>query len=262
MADFYFDESKHPTRGGFIAGAFVATPDDITPAVAAALRAEGLTPGADEFKSSANMRAHPEQARLRQQLQGVLHDRATIALVILPHDALPALGAEALEGLGKLLARHESLQGRDHRVYFDEQVFPSHAAAEREVRSARLPASVELLVEQDSRKVLGLQLADLTAHACATLLLSQLGHVRKSVKAGPNSGYDPDLDIDLAFELWARLRWKFFCGPMPRADEMESQLDFKVPVLDYGVFVSARCPPALRQAAEACFGEMYLGCIH
>jgi hypothetical protein len=38
------------------------------------------------------------------------------------------------------------------------------------------------------------------------MLLERLGHLKKMVKGGANSGYDPDLDIGLGFELWASLR--------------------------------------------------------
>ena len=37
------------------------------------------------------------------------------------------------------------------------------------------------------------QLADLVAHTCAVMLLAELGLVKKTVKAGENSGYDPTM---------------------------------------------------------------------
>jgi hypothetical protein len=65
----------------------------------------------------------------------------------------------------------------------------------------------KLFLEVDSIKVKGIQLADLVAHTFATMLLEQLGLVDKKVKAGENSGYDPDLEIELGFELWASIRY-------------------------------------------------------
>jgi hypothetical protein len=262
VADFFFDESKHPNRGNFIVGAFVGAHEDIAPDVEVALQAEGLTPGVHEFKSSANMREQPEQARLRERLRAVLGTKGRIALVVLPHGALGSLGEEALGALGALLRKNNWPESTRHRAFFDQQVFSSKAAAERAIRAAGLPESVELHVEQDSRVVPGLQLADLAAHTCATMLLEQMGLVKKTVKAGENSGYDPDLDINLGFELWAATRWNYFSGPMPCVDDMESLMDFKVQVSGYGLFVSSKCPQVLRDAAEARFGEMYLGCIH
>ena len=43
---------------------------------------------------------------------------------------------------------------------------------------------------------------------------------------------------------------------------MESILDYRVAVSGFGLFISDACSPELRDAAEARFGEMYLGCIH
>ncbi len=260
--DFYFDESKHPGRGDFVVGAFVGTRDDPPAEIAAALHAEGLVPGTDEYKSCAKMSAHPEQARLRDRLRQVLLWKGQIALVILPYSELPSLGKEALSAFKQLIAKYSWPPGTAHRAFFDQQVFRSIAAADRTVKAALLPSEIQVHVEQDSRQVLELQLADLAAHTCSMMLLEQLGLLAKQVKAGENSGYDPDLDISLGFELWAGCRYSFFSGRPPRIEEMKSILDHKVQVSGYGLFISEGCPPTLRAAAEARFGEMYLGCIH
>jgi hypothetical protein len=110
--------------------------------------------------------------------------------------------------------------------------------------------------EQDSRQVLGLEVADLVAHTCAVMLLAELGLVKKTVKAAENSGYDPDSDMELEFELWAGVRYSFFAAAPPPPDQWESQLDFQVDVEARGLHVAATCDPEVRRAALARFGSI------
>jgi hypothetical protein len=111
-------------------------------------------------------------------------------------------------------------------------------------------------------KVLGLQVADLIAHTCATILRAQLGSVKKTIKPGPNSGYDPDGDMPLDFGLWAGLRYNFFAAAPPPYETWKSQLDFSVDVESRGLHISTLCDNAVKNAALFRFGKMYLGCIH
>ena len=104
--------------------------------------------------------------------------------------------------------------------------------------------------------------ADLIAHACATMLLVRLGLVKKTIKAGPDSGYEADSDIPLEYELWASLRNNFFAAAPPPFDSWKSQLDFTVDVASRGLHISQACDGVVREAALLEFGSMYLGCIH
>lgn len=97
---FFFDESIHE-RGGFVLGAYVYGPDP-TIAVDAALRAAGLHPGKDEFKSSSKMSEHPEQQILRTELRRVLGWDYSYAVVVVPASERHSLGREALLGLDKV----------------------------------------------------------------------------------------------------------------------------------------------------------------
>ncbi len=98
--------------------------------------------------------------------------------------------------------------------------------------------------------------------ACATMLLAQLGLVKKTIKAGPNSGYDSDGDMPLEFSLWATLRYNFFSTSQPPYETWKSELDFKVDVESRGLHISDSCDDAVKSAALSRFGSMYLGCIH
>ncbi|MCK4629801.1 MAG: hypothetical protein KAT40_00055 [Bacteroidales bacterium] len=94
------------------------------------------------------------------------------------------------------------------------------------------------------------------------MLKEALGLVDKTVKAGNKSGYDPDTDINIGFELWADLRYNFFSDSLPDPDEWENMLDCKAKVGKKGLYISENCAEKVRSAGEGRFGEMYLGCIH
>ena len=82
MAFFYFDESIH-TTAGFIVGAWVAWQQDPTERINDALRAAGLRPGVDEFKSGARMSGNESMARAREGLKETLRD-CRIGVVVVP----------------------------------------------------------------------------------------------------------------------------------------------------------------------------------
>ena len=149
-----------------------------------------------------------------------------------------------------------------HKVFVDQGITVSGAA--RETFDDGPGALCELHLNQDSRLIGGIQLADLAAHSMSVMLLEQLGLVKKMVKAGENSGYDPELDIELGFELWASFRYSFFKAPQPKPgpipDDPVGELMFDVE--SYGLHIAASCDEKLREAALLRFGECYLGCIH
>jgi hypothetical protein len=257
MNYFYFDESIHE-RGGFIVGAYIYG-HDADPGVARALRACGLQPGVDEFKSSALMAQHPEQLALRDHLFDLLR-QYRLGVLVMASEARGSLGGEALRALDQI-ARSNSLTKVGLTASFDEGIFSSINQALELSAALKIDGYCEVRPEQDSRIVMGIQLADLAAHTCATMLLESLGLVRKHVKAGPNSGYDPYLNLELGFELWARLRYRFFfAGPVDGRDEMYQGA--LVNVGTNGLYIAETCSEHLRAVADERFGRLYLGCIH
>jgi hypothetical protein len=263
---FSFDESIH-TRGSFILGAWVYSEENTDEDVEAALRKNGLTPGVDEFKSSAHMGRNPEQARLREGLAGVLQ-RCRIGVVVVPAGDRRLLGAEACRGLLKIIHNNGLISTR-HDASFDEGIFQSVDRGCKVARELGLDRLCNLHFEQDSRRVLGLQLADLAAHTCATMLLEALGLVNKTVRAGENSGYDPEMPVEIGFELWARIRYSLFCSDSAPLKDLltgaTSPEEISYPEFDISacaLHVADSCPEPLRSAAFGRFGLNYLGCIH
>jgi hypothetical protein len=256
MGHFYFDESIHQ-RGDFILGAWVYSNDDLSPQVLRAIEAIGLTPCVDEFKSGRRMDREPKHQALRDALKNLLH-RIKLGLVIIPMEDRSRLGDEALLGLNKII-RANDLIGYRHEIFFDQGV--DFRSRQEGVQKANRDLDVEIQVDQDSRTIAGLQMADLAAHTMSVMLLETLGLVNKKVKAGPDSGYDPDLDIEIGFEMWATLRYQFFTQGSPDldADPIEG---FILDTATYALYVSEHCSEHLRDAAMKRFGTNYVGCIH
>jgi hypothetical protein len=260
MGFFYFDESIHP-RGKFSLGAFVYCESSLDSEIAEALRQSGLTPGKNEFKSGSRMDKSPEQAHARLCLMKIVQENCRIGVVVAPDSPRTALGGEAFFGLNKILST-TTFRSSNHQVFFDQGIFGSGTAGHRTSLDFNLTQPCTLHYEQDSVQVMGLQLADLVAHTCSIMLLDRLGLIGKKVKAGENSGYDPNLDIGLGFEMWASIRGNFFSDPPPPYETWKSQLDWQVDVSARGLHVAASCDSTVREAALGRFERMYLGCIH
>lgn len=261
MGYFFFDDSVHP-RGGFVLGAWVYVEDDPQERIADLLTAAGLEPGRDEFKSGAHMGRDPRQPAARAGLKAMIAHGTRVGVVVVPSENRELVGSGALEALRSFLEAN-SLGAGPHHVYLDRGLFPSVAKGREQVAVLGLEPACEVHVEADSRLVFGLQLADLVAHSASVMLLETLGVVNKTVKAGDNSGYDPDLDIEIGFELWAGLRYHFFGGAVPDPDTWTDQVrDAVYPIEPYGLYVSPLCGAALADAARERFAFMYVGCIH
>jgi len=257
MAFMYFDESIH-AAAGFIVGAWAVWQEDPTSRIDAGLKDAGLRPGLEEFKSGARMTGNEAMIRARGALHDVLRN-SRIGVVVVPSKCRSNLGQEAVRGLHKILSTSD-LGISGHDVFFDQGLISDRRPFDELVQDLGL-AGCHMHVEQNSVTVLGLQAADLVAHTCATMLLSQMGFVTKRVKAGEYSGYEPDDDIDLGFLLWASLRWNFFAAPPPPFAKGEEP-SFEADVASRGLFVANTASDDLRSAAHARFGTMYLGCIH
>jgi hypothetical protein len=180
MGFFYFDESIHP-RGKFALGGFVYSETSLDSSVGNVLMESGLVPRVDEFKSGARMDRNPKQARARELLKEVIHKQCGIGVVVVPDSPRELLGVEAPLGLTKILSAIK-FRSKTHEVFFDNGIFENEAEGRLQV--AKVPCTCPPCTfhfEQDSVRVLGLQVADLVAHSCAMMLLAQLGLLKGSV---------------------------------------------------------------------------------
>lgn len=252
MGYFYIDESIRESAG-FIIAAFVYSEKDISHRVMHCIEQVGLIPREDEFKSGIRMIDNPKQKELRSMLGSVLFD-CKLGLMVIPSPHRKYLGDEALKGLRQIIDKC-GLTGV-HTAFFDEEIKPNNLCDFDNVQC-------ELKLEQDSKIIGGIQLADLAAHTFGTMFLEELGVINKTTPAGKNSGYPEDLEIELGFELWAGIRYSLFISSRAHGEiEEDPLLGATFDVEGYGLYISELCDDKLKMSARKRFGTNYLGCIH
>jgi hypothetical protein len=257
MAFLFLDDSKHHTFG-FSLSAFVICDTDPSEEVRSIFQECGYDPTSFEFKSSAKMKGDSRLQSLRSSLKHFIAGNCRIAVCVVNGDK--RLGPAALELLECALI-HPSLKGTAHEVFFDEGLFPSVKTAQALADSARVLDSCKLHFEQDSKDVLGIQLADIVAHTCGTMLLDALGHISKMIVVDqPGDSTYHGMEVELGFEMWAGIRYAFLSRSKTNPlDDFELA---NVDVFPWGLFIDESVDEKIASAAMARFGEMYLGCIH
>ena len=203
------------------------------------------------------MKGDERLQKLRSALKAYIGRSCKIAVCSVDGDK--NIGPAALKLLSKALD-HPQLAKRQHQVFFDEGLFRSAKAAAALADDIGF-ASCEFHFEQDSRTILGIQLADVAAHTCSTMLLETLGHATKKIVINePGDTVYHDMEIELGFEMWAGIRYAFLCQ-----NKAGSGADFdfaNVDVYPWGLFIDASVSEQIATAAMERFGENYLGCIH
>lgn len=257
MGYFYIDDSVHD-NAGFILGACVYSEIDLTEKVDEVTVALGFDPSVLEFKSRINFSKEPEKAKLREQFKELVHSYCRLGIVVIPRSEREKLGTECIKAI-KQFTDFNSVKKPTH-IYLDQGLFPSKNEAQKFADTYHFNG-IEFHFEQDSKIIKGIQIADLCAHIASIQFKGELGLLNKKVKAGGNSGYDPDLEIELHLEMWAILRYIFFNeGSKQLADDViESSTLLVEP---YGLYVSNLCNDELRLKIRETFSTVYLGCIH
>lgn len=257
MGYFFLDDSKHE-QAGFCLSSFVFSQANPQEEIEEILLSQGLLPGRDEFKSSARMREASANTRVREYLQTALRS-CKIGVAVSPKERRLHVDSAIL--LRKMLT-HPDVGSINHTVFVDREIARTREEQDSFVRTSRAEDS-SFYFEQDSKIVGGIQLADLAAHTCAMMMKDALGLVTKTVKAGVNSGYDPDDDLELGFVMFASIRYSFLgvCAPYVW-EEPKPLLQPLLITSDYGLQISGDLPAAQREAAESKFASIYLGCMH
>lgn len=257
MAYFYLDDSKHH-RVVFSLAAFVICDTDPTERLSTVFRKHGYDPREFEYKSSAKMAGDRQIQGLRADLKSFIGRQCKIAVCVVDGDK--RLGPAALRLLSSALS-HPSLEGQSHKVFFDQGLFQSTKAAGGLVERESALGCCEFHFEQDSRMHIGIQLADIVAHTCSTMLLETLGEVTKKVVLDmPGDSVYDGLEVELSFEMWAGIRYAFL------AKNKQNPIDdfdlANVDVYPWGLFIDDSAGERISNAAMERFGENYLGCIH
>lgn len=258
MGQFYIDDSVHD-KSGFIIGACVYTNENPNEQIIQIIESCGFNPDKFEYKSRANYSNEPQKMRVRELLRDYLRESCKLGIVIIPREHRNILGFECLEAIEQFIKLNNNIE-TPLRVYFDQGMFNSKAKANEIINSLNL-TDCSFYLEQNSADIRGIQLADLAAHISSIQLKYALGLVSKVVKARENSGYDPESEIELGFEMWATIRHVFFAQmDKPFTDDLIASLT--VDVEPYGLYISNLCDEKLKDAARKQFGSIYLGCIH
>ncbi|MGP5307477.1 hypothetical protein [Vreelandella alkaliphila] len=257
MAYLYFDESIRD-QGEFIVGALIISDTEVSNEIREQWIAFGLDPDANEYKSSSIKNGDEISLRQRDYV-GYMVTRSKLALTILPLNDRRQLGNNLAELIFQLI-KTGLLEESEHSAYVDENIKISQAY------QARLQeAGVKLFLNSNSATIAGIQLSDHASHILGSMLLEELGIIKKQVKAGENSGYHPDELFELGFELWANVRYAllgkqtYIEGFSPPPDDPANPY-FKIE--GYGLHIAPTCPEPLAQSARKRFGINYLGCIH
>lgn len=255
----YFDESKFP-KENFIFGSFVFCEDNPNDFIKEVLINHGFNPDIEEFKSNIHFGRNPKMIGVREDLKNYFHRNCRFGIIFLQHDELSNLGFIALDALAQFLEKN-GFENKN-QIYFDEGIFKSRNKAIEHIKHLRLENNTFHL-EQDSRKIKGIQLSDLCSHCLTTMLREALGDLNKMVKVPKNSGYDPDDESEIGFDIWATIRCAFLREPNKifiETENMESNFTYQVE--PYGLFISEHCQDNLAEKVRETFGTVYLGCIH
>ena len=255
MGVFYVDDSVHD-EAGFVIGACIFTERNVDDELTELISSFGFNPMSFEYKSSASFSKESMKKKLRDALKKFLIDRCSLGVVVLPRDERKELGMECIKAI-KQFAESKSLVV--DKAYMDEGLVNKSKALEL---STGLGFDKDVFeFEQSSLSIRGIQLADLAAHSASIQFKDTLGLITKKVKAGDDSGYDPNEDIDLGFEIWASLRYVFF-KELSKELKGDFIADATLDVEPYGLYVSELCDDELASNVRACFGRVYMGCIH
>jgi len=255
----YFDESKY-SKENFIFGSFVFCHENPDGFITKILETHGFNSDISEFKSSVHFGLNPKMLGVRDELKNYFHDNCHFGIVFLEHDELENLGFIALRALKQFL--NENIISNNNQIFFDEGIFRTIVSATSFVREIGLEQN-QFYFEQDSKQIKGIQLADLSSHCLTTMLRESLGDLNKQVKCGENSGYDPDTEFEIGFDVWASIRYSFLREPDKKHFESESiEANFTYNVEPFGLFISENCNNLLAEKVRETFGKVYLGCIH
>lgn len=259
MGYFFLDDSVHD-NAKFIIVACVYTENDPTTAISELITRNGFDPVGFEFKSSAKYARDPQMMGVRENLRSFLSENCGIALAVIPRQQRDNLGFECLKAVKQFLGTNKRLKP-PHKIYIDQGMFLSDKKVKNYITDNDIEGC-EIFVEQDSQLVKGIQLADLAAHTAAIIFKEKLGLINKKVILGKDFGYEPDLEADLGFELWAPIRYCFFRETSPTVCTGDRTNDATLKVEPRGLYVSEYCDAVLAEKARDAFGSVCLGCLH
>jgi hypothetical protein len=245
--NIYIDESIHD-KYGFILIAYVLCGKDPKHELQKILSHHGLP----EFHASEKMRNNKAMQEVRRDFLSYINQNCKWGVMVLSSSNRFSILPDFLSLLSQI-QKNGLVESSD--LYFDEGIITIQDLPEIEriefVHSAKICNSVIIH---------GIQLADLVAALCGVRLREEISQNPKFLQYGAESGYDPPIEAEVGYELWASLRYSMLHGPAAFGEDMPSMAMY--PTYGYGFFLSTDCSDNLREKADKTFGAIYLGCIH
>ncbi len=245
--NIYIDESIHG-QYGFILIAYVLCGKDPKDELQKILSHHGLP----EFHASERMCNNKAMQEVRQDFLSYINKNCKWGVMVLPSSNRFSLLSDLLSFLNEM-QKNGLVESSD--LYLDEGIITNQDLPEIEniefVDGAKICNSVI---------VHGIQLADLVAALCGVRLREEISQNAKFLQYGADSGYDPPIEAEVGYELWASLRYSMLHAPMAFGEDMPNMAMY--PTYGYGFFLSTNCSDNLREKAHKTFGTIYLGCIH
>jgi hypothetical protein len=207
----YVDESVH-RECRLVVSAFVFAAGRTDLRVARVLKEAGLRPGVDECKYGAQMAGNSNMQAAREGLLSLASFTTRVGVFVGQHER-GTIGRHSLQTLQSIIVKNGIRPSRLD-VYFDEDIFRSPQEARRlhalfhHLRAARIHP------KEDSRRPLGIQIADAVAGSFGQIVKEALtGRVKEIDIGGPNSGHAATL-VSLGWGLLMSLRHALLTRPM------------------------------------------------
>ncbi len=244
----YIDESIQHDLGYICVGfAYCETsPDE---AIRSAIIDAGLVPGRDEYRSGARMVNADARRGLRESIAQIVLQDCKLGLYIAPVRERPYLLDAVVETADQIVRRNHLPVPQT--VYVDGGI---HGQTKHIDGS-----TLNLILECDSKNVLGVQLADYVAYHCSYLMKCAVKGTSKKVLVEMPHHPKTDEEVELDWLMRTELRRNFFVEH--RDIEAITGDDWFFKLAGYGAYFSPGLEPNLGSAARETFDSMYFGCV-
>ena len=256
MPQMYFDESIH-SSANFILGALLYADADIEEDARQALLAANMNPESEEYKSGARMNGDQRMQLARDALTAVL-SKVRIAVTVIEIKDRSVLYLSLLALLDKVLRNNDILLPTI--INIDQGIVTNPKDFFQKLEGFSWHDWVKVNHSCDSRYVRGIQLADLVANFCSTMLKETLGLQVKRILVNDYPSQNQKMIVELSFAMWATLRYQFFQGE--RGVSEQSRNEGYTNISNYGLFADLIADEKIQKAAYGRFGGNYLGCVH
>jgi len=245
----YIDESIHE-QFGFMLLAFVACSKNPQKKLLKLLNKYGV----NEFHSLDKMKDNNQKQKLREEIVNFINDSTCKwGVFIFPSTFRFSLAIELTSFIRKITKRLS--KSKKIEVFLDEGII-------RPIELKKMVSELNIPIYlSKSNEVFGIQLADLVAAYNGIQLKEEISQSPKILTYGEEFGYDPPIQANLGWELWAKIRYSMCHKDKCKADKDSVDMaTFKTK--NHGLFISKGCSKSLISSSKKIFGEIYFGCIH